>query len=68
MEPQINADERRLNEVTEKILGCAYNVANALGGGFLEKVYENALAYDLGKTGLLVEQQKPIEVCYRGTL
>jgi hypothetical protein len=31
MEPQMNADERRLNRVTEAIIGCAYHVANALG-------------------------------------
>ena len=43
----MNVDERRLNEITEKIIGCAYDVANGLGCGFLEKVYENALRVDL---------------------
>jgi hypothetical protein len=36
-----------LNEITERIIGCAFTVSNALGGGFVEKVYENALAYEL---------------------
>jgi len=43
MEPQINADERRLNTLSEKIIGAAFEVSNVLGAGFLEKVYENAV-------------------------
>jgi hypothetical protein len=35
-----------LNPITEKIIGCAYMISNALGAGFLEKVYENALAME----------------------
>ena len=50
--------------LTETIIGCAYTVANTLGNGFLEKVYENALAYELMKHGLHVEQQRPIPVYY----
>lgn len=46
-----------INEITKKIIGSAYKVANELGNGFLEKVYENALAYELAKLGLKVEQQ-----------
>ena len=52
--------------LTEKILGCAYRVANELGPGFLEKVYENALAHELRKAGLTVAQQHPIDVWYDG--
>ena len=64
----MNADERRLdlNGVTEKIIGCAFKVGNTLGVGFLEAVYENALVHELRKTGLLVEQQKMLEVWYDG--
>ena len=65
-EPQMNADERRLNELTERIIGCAYDVANGLGAGFLEKVYENALRIDLQRRGLAVLQQQPIPVMWRG--
>ena len=54
------------NPITEKIIGCAYTVSNALGAGFLEKVYENALAHELRKAGLKVQQQHPIQVQYDG--
>ena len=53
-----------INLITEKIIGCAYKVANELGCGFLEKVYENALAYEIGKVGLKVDQQKQVKVFY----
>jgi GxxExxY protein len=53
-----------LNEITEKIIGCAYTVSNTLGSGFLEKVYENALAIELKKQGLRVIQQNEIQVRY----
>ena len=53
-------------ELTESILACAFRVYNTLGNGFLEKVYENALAHELRKGGLRVEQQARIEVLYDG--
>lgn len=52
--------------LTEKIIGAAYSVANILGFGFLEKVYENALAVELKALGMKVEQQKPVSVFYKG--
>lgn len=55
-----------LNQLTEKIIGCAFKVGNTLGCGFLEKIYENALAHELRKAGLAIEQQKPIQVLYDG--
>ncbi|HZV97706.1 MAG TPA: GxxExxY protein [Methylophilaceae bacterium] len=66
----MNADERRseLNAITERIIGCAYIVANQLGTGFLEKIYENALTIELQKAGLYVEPQKPIKVFYDGQI
>ena len=66
MEPRMNADARRLNEISERVIGCAYMVANTMGCGFLEKVYENALAHELSKAGLSVEQQKRLSVIYDG--
>jgi len=53
-----------LNTISEKIIGAAYKVSNSLGSGFLEKVYENALAHQLKKEGMRIEQQKPIKVHY----
>ena len=62
----MDADGRRLNDTTETIMGCAYRVSNILGSGFLEKVYENALAIEVKKAGLSVVQQARIEVTYEG--
>ncbi len=55
-------------QLTEKVIGCAFRVSNVLGCGFLEKVYENALAHELRKAGFAVEQQKRIDVYYDGVL
>jgi GxxExxY protein len=54
------------NAITEKIIGCAYTVSNTLGIGFVEKVYENALAHLLRKSDLHVVQQYPIKVNFDG--
>src|SRR5512133_4237586 len=54
--------------LTERIIGCAFKVANGLGHGFLEKVYENALVHELRKAGLHVVQQHGLEVHYDGVL
>ena len=54
----------KINQITEKIIGSAYKVSNSLGCGFLEKVYENALAHEIKKYGLKVEQQRKIKVFY----
>ncbi|MFY9621083.1 MAG: GxxExxY protein [Pyrinomonadaceae bacterium] len=56
------------DDLTQKIIGCAYKVHNTLGCGFLEKVYENALRIELEKLGLRVKQQEPINVLYDGTV
>jgi GxxExxY protein len=55
---------RPVNEITGIVIGCAFRVHNTLGVGFLEKVYENALAHEIRKSGLLVEQQVEIQVRY----
>lgn len=57
-----------LDQITRKVIGCAYTISNELGCGFLEKVYENALAHELRKAGLTVLQQRPIEIYYDGVL
>ena len=50
--------------ITEKIIGAAYKVANTLGSGFLEKVYENARSIEIKKSGLKVKQQYALPVFY----
>jgi len=57
-----------VNEITQKIIGCAFEVSNTLGIGFVEKVYENALAHLIHKVGLKVVQQHPIKVTFDGIL
>jgi GxxExxY protein len=52
--------------ITEKIIGCAYQVYNQMGFGFLESVYEKCMAIELHKEGLAVSCQQPITVRYRG--
>ncbi|MDQ3089198.1 MAG: GxxExxY protein [Acidobacteriota bacterium] len=56
------------SNVTGDILKAFYKVYNALGYGFLEKVYENALSLELREMNYKVIQQKPINVYYRGAL
>ena len=56
------------SDLTDKIIGCFYDVYNTLGCGFLEKVYENALKVELEIQGHSVESQKPIKVTYKGTV
>ncbi len=53
-------------DLTEKIIGCFYEVYNILGFGFLEKVYENAVMIVLTERGLLAKAQQPIEVYFKG--
>jgi GxxExxY protein len=63
---QMHADETRINQLSERIIGCAFRVMNTLGAGFLEQVYENALAHELRKSCLAVVQQQGITIHYDG--
>ena len=55
-------------EVTGAILRVSFEVSNELGCGFLEKVYENAMAVGLRAVGLKVAQQVPVRVKYLGQI
>ncbi|RYY65907.1 MAG: GxxExxY protein [Chitinophagaceae bacterium] len=59
-------DNYKYKELTDKIIKAFYKVYNKLGYGFLEKVYENAMAIELRKMGLKCIQQAPIRVYYEG--
>jgi len=52
--------------LTRKILGASFDVSNLLGAGFLEKVYENAIVWELTWRGIGVQQQAPMEILYNG--
>src|SRR5436190_17720998 len=71
----MNAERPQMNAVTplqwikgslSRVIGAAYKVSNTLGIGFLEKVYENALALELRSQQLVVEQQRGVLVRYEG--
>ena len=64
---RIGTSERLLyGKLTRSVIGCAFDVINELGDGFLESVYENALVVALEDAGLSVELQKAIDVNFRG--
>lgn len=52
------------DRLSERIIGCAFQVMNRLGAGLLENVCENALAHELRKAGLRVLQQHAMVVKY----
>ena len=64
----MNIDEPPLNELSQRAIGCALTVAGTLGSGFAEKVYENSLAHELRKYGLVVTQQRGATVWYDGVI
>jgi GxxExxY protein len=65
---QIDTGQDGVNLLSKRIIGCALTVLHTLGTGFLEKVYENGLVYELRKSGLAVSQQHPMVVRYNGTV
>jgi len=60
--------EVQFEELTEKVIGCAYAVHNKMGFGFLESVYEKCLAIELQKAGLACQVQQPLNVYYDDAL
>lgn len=62
----MDTDKKVLHEdLTQDIIGAAFDVHNALGCGLLEKVYENALAWELGLRGRVVTPQREFKVSYK---
>ncbi|KEZ76962.1 GxxExxY protein [Salinisphaera hydrothermalis] len=56
------------DNISRRVIGCAFAVSNELGAGFLENVYESALAVELGKQNIRFEKQKALDVYYSGTI
>lgn len=54
----------KYEDLTKKVIGCAYAVYNKMGFGYLESVYEKCLLIELKKAGLKAEAQRPISVHY----
>jgi GxxExxY protein len=53
-----------LEELTERVIGCAIAVHRTLGPGFLESLYEKAMEVELRKSGLETEAQKLVPIFY----
>ena len=54
-------------DLTQRIIGAAFEVHRTLGPGFLERVYANALMQELTEAGLTAAAEVPIPVAYKGT-
>lgn len=68
MDGQDGQDKKRhmeFEDVSRQVIGCAFDVINELGSGFLESVYEKAMCIALQEVGLQVESQKQIDVIFR---
>jgi GxxExxY protein len=57
-----------LHDITDRIIGCCFKVHRALGSGFLEMIYDNALMIELETCGLRARQQAPVVVKYDGRI
>jgi GxxExxY protein len=58
----------KYQEITERIIAAFYKAYNALGYGFLEKVYQNAMELELLKQGLNIVPQAQLKVYYEGVV
>jgi GxxExxY protein len=54
----------KYEDITHRIIGCAYEVYNQLGFGFLESVYRKAMVIELAKNDLKTQEEKPLQVYY----
>ena len=61
-----DAETQRVNEITEKMIGCAIEVHRHLGPGLLESAYEECTCHEIVESGLLLERQIPLPVIYKG--
>ncbi len=66
LEPDYHPDKLLHREVTEAIIGAAFEVHNTLGYGFLEKVYQRALQAELIRRGRRAEIERGLNVTYKG--
>ena len=57
---------KEVDELTRKVIGAAIEVHRALGPGYIESVYEEALAYEISLNNIPYERQVKIKVAYKG--
>jgi GxxExxY protein len=65
---KIDLSKLLLGDETYQIVGAAMEVYYKLGTGFLEPVYQQALAIELKQRSILFEQQKRFQIDYKGTI
>lgn len=56
---------RKMDKLTEKVIGIAIAMHRTLGPGLLESAYEQCLAYDLSKAGIQFKRQVELPVRYK---
>jgi len=66
--PEIAEPPEDWRSLTEKIIGCAIEVRKTLGAGLLERLYEEALAFELATAGLKVDRQRLVKVKYKAIM
>ena len=64
--PLRDTETQRLNQITEKIIGCAIEVHRALGPGLLESAYEECVCFELTQNRMKFERQVSLPVVYKG--
>jgi GxxExxY protein len=57
-----------MESLTERIIGCAFEVSTVLGHGFLETVYARALSHELKLKGLSVREEVEYKVMYKSNV
>lgn len=58
-------DKLKYADITEKIIGAAFEVHKFLGNGFQEVIYQRALAYEMGRAGLEFAREIEQDIFYR---
>ena len=56
------------NDLSGRVIACAFEISNSLGAGFFEKVYEKALCVELEREGISFQCQKTIVVKYKNII
>ena len=59
-------DDKIINELTHKIIGCAMEVHNHLGNGFQEIIYQRSLAIEFGLQGISYARELEMDLTYKG--
>jgi GxxExxY protein len=60
-------DMQNLNDLTERVIGCAIEVHRNLGPGLLESIYERAMCHEFNINGLQYESQVIVPIIYKGS-